>query len=320
MTAPPTNTYETYAAVGNREDLSDIIYNIDPFDTPGINSFGDTTSDAVLHSWQLDSLTAASRTNVVEEGLDSVTTAVVPTVRKSNTCQISKKTPRVSGTQQAVNKAGRGDELEYQVAKMAKELKRDIETMIFDNNAEVTGSSGTPREHGGIPTWLTSNQSGGVGAVASTGSGDNARTPGTTREFTETLLQEMLRTTWNNGGDPDKIHVGGTQKQNMSKFTGNATRMIGAEDKELVAAIDVYRSDFGDLQIVPNRFSDGSNSNNGTAFILQSDMWKLAYLRPYQISDLAKTGDSERKDILVEYTLEACNEKSSAAIYDLAQS
>jgi hypothetical protein len=319
MTAPPTNTFESYAAVGNREDLSDIIYNIDPFDTPGLNSFGDTTAEAVLHSWQLDSLAAPNRTNVVEEGLDSVTTAPVATVRKSNTCQISKKTPRVSGTQQAVNKAGRGDELEYQVAKMAKELKRDIETMIFDNNAEVTGSSGTPREHGGIPAWLTSNQSGGVGATASTGSGDNARTAGTTRAFTEDMLKEMLRSTWNNGGDPDKIHVGGTQKQAMSTFGGNATRMIGAEDKELVAAIDVYRSDFGDLQIVPNRFSDGSVTSNGTAFILQSDMFKLAYLRPYQISDLAKTGDSERKDILVEYTLESCNEKASAAIYDLAQ-
>jgi hypothetical protein len=319
MTAPPTNTFETYAAVGNREDLSDIIYNIDPFDTPGISSFGTTTAEAVLHSWQLDSLATPSRTNVVEEGLDSVTTAPVATVRKSNTCQISKKTPRVSGTQQAVNKAGRGDELEYQVAKMSKELKRDIETMIFDNNAEVTGSSGTAREHGGIPTWITTSQSGGVGATASTGSGDNARTAGTTREFTEDMLKEMLRSIWNAGGDPDKVHVGGTQKQRMSVFAGNATRTIDAGEKQLVASIDVYKSDFGDLQIVPNRFSDGGTNGNGTAFILQSDMWKLAYLRPFQIADLAKTGDSERKDVLVEYTLESCNEKASGAVYDLAQ-
>jgi hypothetical protein len=284
-------------------------------DTPGLSSFETTDATAVLHEWQTDALAAAVATNYVEEGLDATTSAVTATVRKSNTCQISQKTPRVSGTQQAVLKAGRGDELEYQIAKMAKELKRDMEKQLFDNNAEVTGSSGTPRELGGIPAWLITNLSEGAGATTSTGSGDNARTAGTNRAFTETMLKEVLRETFDAGGDPDRIHLGAFNKQAASGFAGNATREVSAADRQLFAAIDIYDSDFGELQIVPNRFS-----GNNTAFVLQSDMWAVAYLRQFQLHNLAKTGDSERRQLLVEYTLEARNEKSSGAVYDLTSS
>lgn len=311
MTSPPTGTFETYAAVGNREDLTDVIYNIAPTDTPGLSSFESTTADAVLHSWQTDSLATASATNVVEEGLDAATDSATATVRLSNTCQISDKVPRVSGTQQAVNKAGRGDELEYQIAKMAKELKRDIETMLFANNAEVTGSSGTPRELGGIPAWLASNLS--VGTNGTGGNiGDTARTGGTTRDFNEDQLKEVLRETFDNGGDPDRIFVGSFNKQKFSAFSGNATRQVSAEDKQLYASIDIYDSDFGELQVSTNRFS-----GNDAAFVLQSDMWAVAYLRPFQIHNLAKTGDTERRQLLAEFTLESRNEKASGAVYDL---
>ncbi len=220
--------------------------------------------------------------------------------------------PRVTGTQQAVLKAGRGDELEYQIAKMAKELKRDMEKQLFSNTASVGGSSGVPRKLGGIPAWLTTSQSAATDATASTGSGSNARTGGTARTFDESMLKAVLRAAFDAGGDPDRIHVGAFNKQNMSTFGGNATRMVGAEDRELYASIDVYDSDFGDLQIAPNRFS-----GNGTAFILQSDMWAVAYLRQFQIHNLAKTGDSERRQLLCEYTLEARNQAASGAVYDL---
>lgn len=318
MTAPPTNTYETYAAVGNREDLSNIIYNIDPTDTPFLSGIPDVSAEAVLHSWQTDALDAASSTNYVEEGLDAETDAVTATVRLSNTCQISDKVPRVSGTQQAVNKAGRGDELEYQIAKMAKALKRDMETMLLANNAEVTGSSGTPRELGSVQAWITSNESGGTGSVASTGLGDNARTAasaGNRRAFTEALLKTELKSIWDNGGDPDMLMVGGFNKQQVSTFTGNATRQVNADDRKLFSTIDVYESDFGSLQVVPNRFMDQT-----MAFIAQMDLWAVAYLRPFQLYDLAKTGDSERRQLLAEYTLESRNEKGSGAVYDLTTS
>lgn len=315
MTAPPTGTFETYAAIGNREDLTDVIYNIDPTDTPGLSGFETTTATGVLHEWQTDSLASAVATNYVEEGLDASTDSATATVRLSNTCQISDKVPRVSGTQQAVLKAGRGDELEYQVAKRAKELKRDMETQIFANNAEVTGSSGTPRELGGIPAWLTSNISAAGDAVASAGLGNGARTDGTNRAFTEDMLKTVLRSCWDNGGDPDMIMVGAFNKQQMSTFTGNATRQVNAGEKQLYASIDVYDSDFGELQIMPNRFID-----TNYCFVLQMDMFAVGYLRQFQLHNLAKTGDSERRQLLVEYTLEVRNEKSSGAVYDLTAS
>jgi hypothetical protein len=207
-------------------------------DTPFLSGIETTTATAVLHEWQTDALTAASVTNYVEEGLDAVTDAATATVRLSNTCQISDKVPRVSGTQQAVLKAGRGDELEYQIAKSAKELKRDMESQLLANNAEVTGSSGTPRELGGVPSWLTSNTSYGAGGPGSPGLGNTARTDGTNREFTEAMLKEVLRSAWGNGGDPDLIMVGAFNKQQMSTFTGNATRQVNSADRQLYAAID----------------------------------------------------------------------------------
>lgn len=320
MTAPPTGTFESVNAKGNREDLADFIYNVAPTDTPGISSFGQAEATGVLHEWQEDTLAAAVATNYVEEGLDASTDSVTATVRRSNTCQISDKVPRVSGTQQAINKAGRSDEMAYQVAKMAKELKRDMERMVFDNNAEVTASSGTPREIGGIPAWLTSNLSEAGDATTSTGGGDNARTAGTPRSFTESMLKEVIREAFNNGGDPDMIHVDPFNKQVMSTFAGNASRQVSAADQKLYAAIDVYDSDFGEMQILPNRFCFDPTASVRTAFVLQSDMFAIANLRPFQLYDLAKTGDSEHKQLIVEWTLESREQRASGAVYDLTAS
>lgn len=314
MASPPSGTFETYASIGNREDLTDVIYNISPTDTPFLSGIETVEAIAVLHEWQTDSLASAAQ-NIVEEGLDASTDSVTATTRLSNTAQISDKVPRVSGTQQAIMKAGRGDELEYQIAKMAKELKRDMEFDLLANNAEVTGSSGTPRELGGVPTWLTSNLSEAGDATTSTGGGNNQRTDGTARAFTESMLKTVLKSCWDNGGDPNMIMTGSFNKQVMSGFTGNATREVTAADRQLFAAIDIYDSDFGELQIVPNRFQDSNY-----VFVFQMDLWAVAFLRPFQLHDLAKTGDSERRQLLVEYTLEARNEAGSGAIYDLSDS
>jgi hypothetical protein len=306
----PTNTFESYAAIGNREDLADRIFNIAPTDTPGLSSFARVSSDAVLHEWQTDTLAAASQNKQIE-GDDASTDAVVATVRLSNSCQISDKVPRVSGTQEAVKKAGRKSEMAYQVALRAKELKRDMENDIFLNNAEVTGSSGTAREHGGMPAWITTNTSNGSGG--SDGSlGNTARTDGTQRAFTEDLLRTVLQAIWDAGGDPDCIMVGSFNKRTLSTFTGNATRNIDAARKELITTIEYYVSDWGELSVVPNRFSRARD-----ALILQKDMWALAFLRPFQLRDIAKTGDSAQKQLIVEYTLESRNEAASGAVWDL---
>lgn len=312
--AVPTDTFETYASIGNREDLSDVIYNIAPTDTPFLSGIEVTDATAVLHEWQTDTLAAAAQ-NIEPEGDDAATTAATATTRLSNTCQISDKVPRVSGTQQAIIKAGRGDELEYQIAKMAKELKRDMENDLLASNAEVTGSSGTARETGGVPTWLTTNLDEATDATTSTGTGDNERTAGTARDFTEAQLKSVLKQCWDEGGDPDCIMLGSFNKQQASTFTGNATREVGAADRQLYAAIDIYDSDFGELQILPNRFQPAS-----MALVLQKDMWAVAYLRQFQLHNLAKTGDSERRQLLVEFALESRNEAASGAVMDLKTS
>lgn len=319
-TAAPSNTYTTISAIGNREDLSNIIYNVDPIDCPVVASIERASATAVLHEWQTDAYAAATRSNARVEGADAITLAATATVRESNTCQIMDKVARVSGTQRAVNSAGRADELEYQVLKRTMELRRDMEGSVLGHVAEATGDTTTARAFGQLGTWLTSNLDQASDAVTSAGRGNGARTDGTPRALTESMLKNVLRSCWNNGGDPEAIVVGSFNKQVISGFAGNATRMKTAEDKKLVAAIDLYDSDFGELQVIPDRFCRpilGGSDTTGDLWVIQKDMLALATLRPVGIEPLAKTGDSDQRQILTEMTLEVRNQKSCGAVFDL---
>lgn len=311
----PADTFSTYDAIGNREDLSDVIYNIDPTDTPFLNGISRNTATATFHEWQTDSLDTASATNAVIEGDDATTDASIATVRLGNYTQISDKVPRVTGTQQVVNKAGRSDEMAYQMMKRSKELKRDVESSLLANNARVAGNDSTARECAGIESWIATNTNFGATGADPTGDGTDARTDGTQRAFLESQLQDVIKGCWDNGGEPDMIMVGSFNKQALSGFTGGSSRQIMADDKKLVNAVDVYVSDFGEMMVVPNRFM-----RQRSALVLQMDMWGFSVLRDFQSVDLAKTGDTVRKQLLVEYTLEARNEQSSGIIADLTTS
>lgn len=309
-----TDAFTTYSAIGNREDLSDIIYNIAPTDVPFLTGIGRTKASAVLHEWQTDTLASAVATNQVLEGDEATTDAATATVRLSNTCEISDKVPRVTGTQEEVIKAGRNSEMAYQIVKRSLELRRDMETSMLANKAEATGGATVARDLGSIGAWIDTNSS--VGAGGSDGSlGNTARTDGTQRAFTEALLKTVLQSVWTAGGDPDCVMLGAFNKRQLSTFTGNATRYKGAEDRTLVSSIDVYGSDWGDLEVIPNRFMRARDS-----LILQKDMWAVAYLRPVRLVDLAKTGDTERKQLIVEFTLESRNEAASGIVADLTTS
>ena len=313
--ALPTSAQTTYTTIGNREDLSDVIYNVDPTDTPFVSAIPRVRATAITHEWQIDSLASASGSNFVLEGDDATTDAVNVTSRLANICSISDKVPRVTGSQQAVVSAGRNDELAYQIVKLSLELKRDIETICLQNNARVGGGATTARETGGLEVWLTSNTSHGSGGSAgslSSGQPATARTDGTNRVLTESMLKTQLASVWDNGGDPDCVMVGSFNKQVMSGFTGNATRFKQAEDSKLMASIDIYQSDFGDMELIPNRFMTSES-----CLILQKDMWALAELRPMRMTNLAKTGDSERRQLLVEFALESRNQQASGAVFDL---
>ena len=314
--AQPTNTFDTYDSVGEREDLSDVIYRISPTDTPFISSAAKTKATAVLHEWQTDALAAAVTNNAVIEGDEATLDAVSPTSRLSNSSQIMDKTVVITGTQEAVDKAGRASELAYQIAKKAKELKRDIESTLLTNQARAVGSSSAARTFASIGAWIATNDDFGASGSSPTASdGSDARNDGTQRALTEAQLKGVIKDCWNAGGNPSVIMVGPFNKQKISGFTGGSTRFDASEDKTLYTSIDVYSSDFGDLEVVPNRFS-----RERDALVLDMDYWSVGFLRDFTMHELSKTGDSEKRQLLVELTMISRNEGASGGVFDLTTS
>jgi len=326
-------TYGTAGAQGQREDLSDVIYSISPTETPFMMMVGRGKATATTHEWQIDALAAADTNNAQIEGDEAAFTVPNNTTRVNNYTQISRKTVIISGTTEAVDKAGRKSELAYQLAKMAKELKRDMESILIAGrttaaaapNGKNIGSAGTAAQLGPYETWMTT----GSGQPSNLGSGgantaetddysptDAAqRTDGTQRAFKEADLKEVIRECWTQGGDPTVIMVGPFNKQAVSAFSGNTTRFDRSEDMRLVTAIDVYVSDYGEHRVVPNRFS-----RDRSALVITPRMWSVDYLRGFRQFPLAKTGDAEKRELLAEYTLRASNPWSSGIVADLTTS
>ena len=316
-----TNTYITTGGskvIGQREDLTDAIWNISPTMTPFSSAIAKTKAKAIYHEWQTDSLAAASLTNYNNEGDDiSSFQAATPTSRLGNYCQISQKNVIVSGTTEAVDKAGRKSELAYQVTKKGKELRRDIEATLLNNQAKA---STDPRKLAGIESWLKTNTDKGTGAAAdpTAADGTSTRTDGTTRTFSETSLKNVLAACFAASGSvPDMALLPPKQKQIASTFANGRTLFNKAETGTLNAGIDVYSSDFGDIKLVPSLFNRGV-STAPTVLLVNTDYFSLATLRPIQVVDLAKTGDAEKKYMVTEYTLECRNEAASGIIADLA--
>jgi len=315
-------TFQTYQSIGNREDLTDVIYNISPTDTPFMSSVGKTKATAVYHEWQTDALAAAVANNAAVEGADATSLTVTPTARVGNRTQISTKTVQIAGTQESVDKAGRKSEKAYQLAKASSELKRDMEKTLLSNNVAAAGNSSTARTLGGLQAWLGTNAVLGAGGTAGSG-GTTARVSGTDAAFTEAMLKSAVKQAFVQGGNPSVLMVTPTQKQVVSGFAGIAEQRYQAPSNApttIVGAADVYLSDFGTLSVVPNRFMTADSDDNGeVAFVLDPEYAAVAYLRPFQTNELAKTGDSEKTQLLVEYTLEVKNEKAHAIIADLAE-
>ncbi len=305
MTAP-TNTFLTTAAIGNREDLTDVIYRISPTQTPVLNMASKSKATHTLHEWQVQELAAAAA-NAQAEGDDLTAKTVTVTARLTNRTQISAKKVVVSGTQQAMNPAGRKDELAYQLSLASLEIKRDMELGMTQNDVLAT----SPRSSRGLRGWVVDNVNRNGGTLASY-TGNTGYTPGTLRNFAESQVKDVLQQVFTAGGDPDKIMLPPAAKQTFSGFTGNATRFDKSEDAKLYSSVDFYVSDFGTLQCVPNRFMATRD-----VFVLQSDKLAVAYLRPFQTIELAKTGDAEQRELVVEWTLECRAPKAHGAVYDI---
>lgn len=320
----PANTFQVYTQKNIREDLINAIYNVDPFKTPLLNMAKKDSAKQTNHEWDTDSLAAQNLNNAAVEGDDPVAQNLTPTARMGNYTQISTKTIQISGTTQAVVAAGGSNKMGYQLLKKSKELKRDMEGILTYNNAKSAGSSSAARIMAGLPCWLQNNvvfQTGGTPSGANPALAANGWTDGSqTRVYnsvkvavTEAMVKSALQKAYNASGDcPEYALVSSVNKQNISAFSGPGTRFIEVEDKTLRTVVDVYESDFGDVKIIPDIFL----ANSGDIFFINPNYVRVAYLRPFQTIPLAKTGDSDKKELLVEYTLQMGNEHAHAAIFD----
>jgi hypothetical protein len=322
--AAPAGTFQTYQAIGNREDLSDIIFDISPTETPFASSIAKVKAKARLHEWQTDSLDSAAANSAIE-GDAAVTTPASPTVRLTNYCQILTKVARVSGTQESVDKAGRASEMAYQVRKRMEEIKRDLEFALVRNQASSAGSATVASRMAGVESWIATNKT----TVGAASVSNPITTPGfasgtvasptdatTAGSVTESHLKSVIQAVWNAGGDPKTLMVGPATKSKISTaFAGIATRYRDANKNggaAIVSGVDLYISDFGEHRLQPNRFARDQN-----ILVLDMEYWALAQLRPLRAMELAKTGDSERKQLIMEATLVSRNEKANGKVTDI---
>ena len=298
-------TYKTYDTIGIREDLQNAIYDISPTTTPFMSTIGKSTAKNTYHEWQTDSLADATLDNAKLEGADAESATLTPTTRVGNYTQISDKVIQVSTTDDAVDKAGRSTETAYQLSKASAELKRDMESILLSDQVKNEGGSSTasgaamsPRKLGGLASWITTNSVDTAGAA-----------------LTETMLKQAVLKAYNAGGEPDVLLVSPANKQVVSEFEGIAAQRYEAPKAKattIIGAADVYLSDFGTVNVVPDRFLSDDYS-----FVLDPSMANVAYLRPFKSQKLAKMGDSEKHLLNVEYTLVVKNEAAHAMMSDL---
>jgi hypothetical protein len=321
-----TDTYITYLQKGIREELSDTIFNISPEETPVFSAVSKRKVSNTLFEWQTDSLISAVTTNKVVEG-DDITTfpAVTATARVGNYCQISRKLLVLSGTAEAVDKAGRKSELAYQMAMRAAELKRDIESTIFSAQAGNAGTSSVARATAALGAWVKSNVNKASGDGANPdytagvplGVGGTApgRDDGTARAFTETIAKAVISAMWTSGATLKTLYVGPFNKAVVSGFAGIATKnfdLSTPKPSAIIASADVYVSNFGTLKVVPHRYM-----RERDAYFLDTDFLGVGMLRPFRTVELAKTGDAEKRMLLVEWGLEVKQEAALGLAADL---
>jgi hypothetical protein len=325
-----TDTFTTYDAIGIREDISNLISDISPTTTPFQSNIGSRDADNTYFEWQTDSLATASGTPVVEGQDLSSFTAITPTVRLGNYCQINMADFIISGTEQKVNKAGRASEVGYQAAKAAKELKRNVEVAALLNGVgAVVGATATARVTAGFPCWLKTNETStnvtapSYSGSTPTGASQVWKSFGTPTAFTETMLKATMQECYESGGEPSMLMVGPFNKTVVSGFSGIAAQRYnatGAEPTTIIGAADIYVSDFGNLSVVANRFftsvidaGAGSLMNNW-AFLIDPDEVKIVSLRPYTIESLARTGDADKRMALTEWGLQVNNEAAHGIV------
>lgn len=312
----PTNTFDTYDSVGIREDLSNVIHNISPEETPFYSKSAKKAAKNTFVEWQTDSL-RASAANAHIEGDATTAEARTATTRLGNYTQIFKNAVVVSDSDDNVDNAGRAKEIAYQTLKIAKEQKLDIEKALFDNNARAAGSSTVARELAGAPAWLTTNTVAGSGGADPTGDGTDARTDGTQAAFSQDNFDTVMQSIWVAGGKPDTVYLSAFQMNVALGFTGNNNQRssVQAGDERVVKSLAVYVTPWGTVEFMPSR-----ENRSRDVFIMQDNMWEVASLRGTKNVALAKTGDNTTRQVVTELTLCAKNEAANGIIADCTTS
>mgnify|MGYP000117070665 FL=1 len=314
--AQPTNTFDTYDSVGIREDLSNVIHNISPEETPFYSKSAKKAAKNTFVEWQTDSL-RASAANAHIEGDATTAEARTATTRLGNYTQIFKNAVVVSDSDDNVDNAGRAKEIAYQTLKIAKEQKLDIEKALFDNNARAAGSSSVARELAGAPAWLTTNTVAGSGGADPTGDGTDARTDGTQAAFSQANFDTVMQSIWVAGGKPDTVYLSAFQMNVALGFTGNNNQRssVQAGDERVVKSLAVYVTPWGTVEFMPSR-----ENRSRDVFIMQDNMWEVASLRGTKNVALAKTGDNTTRQVVTELTLCAKSEAANGIIADCTTS
>ena len=307
--AKVTNAFDTYTATADREQLSDIIYNISPSQTPFLSSIGRTNVSNVVFDWQTETLPTPSSTGQLE-GFELSRSASTATTRESNVCMISSRDATVTGSQEASDAAGKRSEMAHQLAIMAKAVKRDMEEALTQNIAKVTGTASAARQTRSLETWYQTNVN--KASDGANGSASAARTNGTRRDLTEDMIKDVQQQCFASGAEPSILMVGPYNKSVISGFTGRAQARQFVDANTIEASVSIYSGDFGELRVVPS-----NRSREKSVHLLDPEFAAVAYLRDFETIDISTIGDAETKMIVVEYGLEMRNEAAHGIVADV---
>ena len=309
-------TYTSSTAIGEREDLSDVIYRIDPDETPLVSNSQKETTRGIFHEWQVQELAAAVDTNYVNEGADYSYANPSPTTRLGNYHQISVQAASVSNTLDVVDKAGRDKETAYVKVLKGLEQRRDIEKSLFKNEAR---SASDPRKAAKLITWITNVDKPSDMAAATGDGSDAADLTGTAAALTLAKIDAAMLAAYTDGGSPNMLLMSPTNKQNFSGLSSgsvatNQITMTAPKEASIIGSVSLYLSDFGELSVTVDR-----QCPNSEMYLIDTDYVCLGSLpgRMFSVSDVASTGDATKFAIVSEWTLIVKAPKAHAAVIGL---
>jgi hypothetical protein len=306
-----------YNAAANREDLSNAIYNIDPFDTPVMSAARRRNVKNRIFDWQTEFLPLVNLGNAQVEGFQLNNGPSQPTFRRNNTTQISERDATVSGSQEEADAAGKGSEMSHQMALAAKVLKSDMESILCSrqprNDGNDTGPAARTTEAFGHWLGRAVDKNSTVAAAVAPGTVVTGLPTLATDAFaavagasqvtiTEAMLGDAMQLSYTNGGSPSMWIVPPGPKRTISAFTGRSTTQVLVGKTEVVSTIDVIATDFGRVKVAPSRWLPLD-----VAYLFDPDYIAVAFFRAFRQFLMARVGDAETRMIVCEWGVEMRN-------------